>query len=326
MLLLTLLVIPTLAVAFSDVVVDALMVEKGQQLGMTGRLQSIQWAAMYTATLFAGSAGGWMSQHDRQDLGFLICGIGAAVSFVATWFWIHDAPHDRAAAPEIAACSADDSGQDGQTQTGTPDSFRSHLAVMKKTLTHSQFLMIATFIFLWNFNPFSSTIQHLHMTEQLGLTDQQYGHSNSLFSIGAVGACLIYGLLCRMLPGRWMFHLAITGGVLSTLAYLLAEGVQSAFIIAVFVGFVYMLGNLIQLDIAARMCPAEIAGSMFAILMSVSNIAIILSTSLGGWVYTMIAAARDPQVAYSVLVWTGSGTTALCWCLAPWFRGSRRVF
>jgi len=45
--LLMLLFIPTLAVAFSDVVVDALMVEKGQPLGMTGRLQSIQWGSMY---------------------------------------------------------------------------------------------------------------------------------------------------------------------------------------------------------------------------------------------------------------------------------------
>ena len=43
------------------------------------------------------------------------------------------------------------------------------------------------------------------------------------------------------------------------------SGVQSAFVVSVFVGFVYVPGNLIQMDFAARMCPATIAGSMFAI-------------------------------------------------------------
>ncbi len=43
-------------------------------------------------------------------------------------------------------------------------------------------------------------------------------------SIGAIGACLVYGFLCRIIPGRWLIHLAIASGVLSTLAYLLVEG------------------------------------------------------------------------------------------------------
>ena len=62
--LLALLIVPTLAIAFSDVVADALMVEKGKPLGLTGRLQSIQWGSMYAATVLAGSLGGWMSEYD----------------------------------------------------------------------------------------------------------------------------------------------------------------------------------------------------------------------------------------------------------------------
>jgi hypothetical protein len=43
LLLLVLLLPSAVAVAFSDVVVDALMVKEGQPRGMTGRLQSLQW-------------------------------------------------------------------------------------------------------------------------------------------------------------------------------------------------------------------------------------------------------------------------------------------
>ena len=52
------LLLPTLGVAFSDVVIDALMVEKGQTLGITGLLQSAQWTAMYAGTIIAGYLGG----------------------------------------------------------------------------------------------------------------------------------------------------------------------------------------------------------------------------------------------------------------------------
>jgi len=317
--LLTLLFVPTVAVAFSDVVIDALMVEKGQPLGLTGQLQSIQWGSMYAATVLAGSLGGWMTQHHRQELGFLVCGLGALVSLVAALLWLRDDPPRT---PEVSARN-----EHSETLTDAAglrnSDFRARLRTMRRTLTSPQFLIIAAFLFLWNFNPFSSTIQQLHLTQQLQLTEQQYGHTVSLFSIGAIGACAVYGLVCRSIPARWLIHLAITGGVFSTLAYLLAESLTSAFVVSAIAGFVYMLGNLIQMDLAARICPAEIAGSMFALLMSVSNMAIIFSTSLGGWLYEWMLADSGPEVAYSVLVWIGSATTAMCWGIVPWLTSPR---
>lgn len=306
--LLVLLIVPTLAVAFSDVVADALMVEKGQPLGLTGRLQSIQWGSMYAATVLAGSLGGWISEHNRHELGFLICAVGAMVTFGATWFWIQDA-----------------TARESTTGAESGEALWSRLGIMRRTLMSRQFLLIAVFLFLWNFNPFSSTIQQLHLTEQVKLTPQQYGHSNSLFSMGSIGACLVYGFVCRIIPGRRLIHLAIAAGAASTLAYLFVDSVQSAFAVSVFVGFAYMLGNLIQMDLAARLCPPTIAGSMFAMLMSVSNLAISVSTVLGGWLYEIFTAQGGPDFAYSVVVLIGSGTTALCWCLVPWFRGSAAV-
>jgi BT1 family. len=70
------LLLPTVAVAFSDVVADALMIEKGQPRGLTGQLQSVQWAAMYGATILTGIAGGYLSEHHAERLGFLLCAGG----------------------------------------------------------------------------------------------------------------------------------------------------------------------------------------------------------------------------------------------------------
>ena len=56
--------------------------------------------------------------------------------------------------------------------------------------------------------------------------------------------------------------------------------------------------------------------------MSVSNFAIIASTVLGGWLYEKFTTQGGPEFSYTVVVLIGSATTALCWCLVPWFRGS----
>jgi hypothetical protein len=58
-----------------DVIVDALMVEKGQPLGLTGRFQSIQWAAANAALLLTGVLGGYVAEKHLQSLAFGGCAV-----------------------------------------------------------------------------------------------------------------------------------------------------------------------------------------------------------------------------------------------------------
>src|SRR5262244_1092474 len=83
--LLILLLPSAVAIAFSDVVIDAMMVETGQQHNMTGLLQSVQWACMYAAMIVTGVVGGFLSQWGMQQAGFLIAALCCALSLVAVW-------------------------------------------------------------------------------------------------------------------------------------------------------------------------------------------------------------------------------------------------
>src|SRR6516164_4659380 len=83
--LLILLLPSAVAIAFSDVVIDAMMVTTGQQHGMTGRLQSVQWSCMYAAMIVTGVVGGALSQRGMQQAGFLIAALCCGVSLVAVW-------------------------------------------------------------------------------------------------------------------------------------------------------------------------------------------------------------------------------------------------
>src|SRR6266542_3513391 len=51
--------------AFTDVLIDALMVENGKPLGLTGAFQSVQWAAIMTASILVGELGGYLAGRRR---------------------------------------------------------------------------------------------------------------------------------------------------------------------------------------------------------------------------------------------------------------------
>jgi MFS family permease len=294
--LLAILLIPTTAVAFADVVIDALMVEKGQPLGITGRLQSIQWGALYGATILTGTVGGQLTAAHRQDWGFLICAVAMIPALIISIFFVHEKK-----IPPL------------------PRHWRTEVQEAWQATMNPQLLAVAAFIFLWNFNPFSSTILQLHMRHHLKFDDEFYGYTVSLQAIAAVLGCITYGLIGRHFPRRTLAHGSIVLGILSTISYWLMENERTAIEISIAVGFIYMIALLIQLELAARVCPPRVAGTVFALLMSISNLAVSLSTGLGGFLYDEgIKWFDSSTISFNVLVAIGASFTACCWLLTPW--------
>jgi MFS family permease len=216
-LLLTLLLLPTLGVAFSDVVIDALMVEKGQPLGLTGLLQSAQWTAMYAGTIVAGQLGGYLSQYNQQETAFLICACVTFATLVLAWFCVPEQPRP----PQPA---------------GLSDALSSIWAAVKSPAV----LAAALFVFLWSFNPFSTSVLYIYATQDMGLSETFYGTTVSLVSLGAMIASLAYGTYCRRFSFTALIHLSIVSGILATLAYWGLRDKTSAAVISVVVGFTYM--------------------------------------------------------------------------------------
>ena len=105
-LLFALLLPTTMAIALGDVIVDALMVEKGQPLGLTGRFQSIQWAAANAALLLTGVLGGYVAEERLQSVAFALCGVLWLFAFAVAWRYAgdhEDAHLDAASLSETGA-------------------------------------------------------------------------------------------------------------------------------------------------------------------------------------------------------------------------------
>lgn len=302
-LLLAALFVPAVGLAFSDVVIDALMVEEGQPRGLTGWLQSVQWASIYAATILTGVVGGALTQQGKPELAFAVCGAALLGSLgLALWF-VREAP--------------------GVHEGG--HSARHAIAELVAAARRPSVLAVGAFLFLWSFNPFAASVLYVHSTVELGLTEQEFGNSTSVLAAAAMFASIAYGFYCRRVAFGLLVHLSIGLGVLATLAYLFYIGPNTAYAVSAAVGLTYMTATLVQLDLAARSCPPHVAGTTFALLMSLSNFSVAVSGALGGSLYESLSEAFSPGDAFRALVCVGALFTAACWLLVPWLRRQEGV-
>jgi len=310
-LLLFLLLPSAVAIAFSDVVIDAMMIEAGQRRGLTGRLQSIQWACMYAAMIATGVGGGALSQWGMQQAGFLIAGLFCAVSLLAVWLLVPERRHPTKAYGGPLPTT------EGNVAAGAKLSPSRAIAEMRKTLRHPGVVAIGAFLFLWNFNPFSSTVLYYYSIGALNFSEQFVGTLTSWHAVGLLAGSILYGVICRMIPVPWLVHGSIVTGVLATIAYWGYRDPTSGVGISLVAGVVYAIGSLIQLDLAARICRPETAGTTFALLMSLTNLSAALSQGIGGSIYDAMVQRWGHASAFQALVAVGALFTAGCWLLIP---------
>src|SRR5205814_907637 len=112
---------------------------------ITGQIQSVQWGALSTAGLLTGSIGGYVAQHGLQRPMFLGCGLLGLASLGVVLLVVRESQRKTRSAEEW-----------GRAWTELWDGRR--LAII---------LSAAAFLFLWNFNPFSSNVLQQYMTEEL---------------------------------------------------------------------------------------------------------------------------------------------------------------
>ncbi|HUY35447.1 MAG TPA: MFS transporter [Pirellulales bacterium] len=292
-LLLAGLLLPTLAVTFADVVLDALIIEAGQLRGITERLQSVRWGASNVATIATGALAGVLTGWHMRQSAFLVCGLLAVAGLILSATCVREPP------PLLIH-----------------EDFKTVKQTLRKALHSRKLLTVGAFLFAWHLNPCTSPLIYLHMTKTLKFSEQFYGLSNTLLSCGAALACAIYSFYCRRLSMRMMVPGAIACGIVSTLVYFLMTNEASAAVISVVVGLTYMTANMIQCDLAARVCPAHAAGTIFAVFMALCNIGTAISMWLGGHLYELVKRHGDPNDAFQATMIVGAALTLGSWSVA----------
>jgi predicted MFS family arabinose efflux permease len=275
-----------LGLAFTDVMVDALMVENGRARGLTGAFQSVQWAAIYGASIIVGLAGGQLAARRNLHAAFAVAACFPVVSFLMALIFIRE---PRAAADRAA--------------------FRKTLASIREALWERDVWVVAGFTLFWTFSPSFGPAFLYYQTDVLQFSQEFIGLLLSLNAAGFVVGALVYAPLSRRVSLKRLIVASIGVAAVATLGYLLYRDWTSALVIDSVFGVVGMITQLAFLDLAAKACPARVEASFFALLMSVYNLGVKGSQITGGYLYDALG--------FTPLVLISAAVTALAWLLVP---------
>ena len=275
-----------LGVGFTDVLTDALMVETGKPLGLTGVFQSVQWGAISAASILVGVLGGYLAERRAFAAAFALVACFPIVSLLMAVFVVRERP----ARPNL----------EGLRETGR---------AVRQALERRDVWLVAGFTFFFSFSPSFGPAFFYYETDVLGFSQQFIGLLTSLGAAAGILGALIYAPLSRRFSLKRIIIWSIGASVVGTLAYLAYRGKPSAVVITLAFGAVGMTTQLAFMDLAAKVCPRRVEATFFALLMSVYNVAMRSSEWTGAHLYDL--------VGYTPLVLISTLFTAAAWLLVP---------
>ena len=268
--------------AMKDVAVDGIMVEEGQRLGITGKIQSIQWGSLTLATVITGIAGGWIAEHFDYHLSFkLVAFFPALVAGLA--FFYREQPASRAR-PEVS---------------------------WKEILKNRRLLLPLLFLFLFWFSPAFGVPVSFKMRDDFHFSRFNMGLLSTLGSAFSILGAVWYWKVNRTIDiKKWLLISVWVSGV-TTFAYLYLTPV-SIVVYTILFGIFSMAVQLIVMDFSARICPKGKEAAAFALITSILNLGMFLSNVVGGKLYD--------RVGYNWLVILSGASTFLCLLFIPYLK------
>lgn len=276
--LVSMLVLNSTNTAFRDVAVDGIMCVEGKNFQATGKIQSVQWISISVATLLTGIGGGYLAEIWGYRAAFLCLVPFYLLVAVPTFFYREEAKDPEKKATTFAS-------------------------EMKKLFTNEQLLVIGLFIFLYKYSPSFGTPLFFIQRDSFKwgkIWIGALGTISTVFSI--IGSLLYYKFSQKIKIKKWLF-ISVFIGAVTTLSYLYYTPV-TAVIYDVVYSFMGMFIFLMVMDFMARNTLKGLEATSFALLCSISNLALVASNLSGALLF--------PLVGLKWLIILSSLTSFLC--------------
>ena len=256
----------SLGFAITDVVTDAVIVEK-TTVETTQLYQSLAWGFRSLGAILGGIGGGWLAQHTPYRLTF---GLASALPFSTFLiaFMIQDPlTFDKARFRHLVYPVAESLRQ---LFTGDLKWFS---------------LLLLTGTFSASF----STPFFFFLKERLGFSETFLGTLSSLSWLGAISGCFLYGKIFAGGAIKKTLCWAVGLNALNVLSAYFIQTRESAIALSLIGGVLAYLTLLPLMGTAALLARQKgIEGALFALLMSVHNLGQILSIFIGGRLFDII--------------------------------------
>lgn len=256
-----------LGVAGADVIVDALMVESGQQTGRIRLFQGVQWLCINIAAIGSGLLAIWICASFSPTGALRVAaGIAAGLPLVvaaSTWWAVHEQ----------------------KTRLNLPQ-FKNSVVGLLAAFKSARLWAVAGFVTLTVFNPGLQTPMYHHVITRLKVDESFNAVMDTVSSVGMTAGSAIFLLfMTRRFSTRVCISIGLLALAAGTSPYFFIVNKFTAFLAAFTFGTGYMMASLSTLTLAAEACPRRAEGFVFAALMAISNLSMNYSDKLGSWLY-----------------------------------------
>jgi folate/biopterin transporter len=261
----------SLSVAISDVIVDSLVVERAraESIGEAGSLQSLSWGASSVGGLLTAYFSGYLLQHFGNHTVFAITASFPLIVSAVAWLIAEEPIIERAGFAMV----------------------RNQLQQLQEAISQKSIWLPTTFLFLWQATPTSESAFFYFATNELGFQPEFLGRVRLVTSVASLVGIWLFQRFLRSVPFRTIFGwttvmsaiFGMTTLVLVTHANRVL-GIDDHWfslgdsLILTVMGQISFMPVLV---LAARLCPPGVEATLFALLMSINNLAGLLSHEMG---------------------------------------------
>lgn len=261
----------SLSVAIGDVIVDSLVVERAraESQGEVGSLQSLCWGTSAFGGLITAYFSGLLLEHFSTR----------------TIFWI------TASFPLIVSAVAWLIAESPVTEKPNLSTVKHQVEELRKAITQKVIWLPTAFVFIWQATPTADAAFFFFTTNELGFEPEFLGRVRLVTSIASLVGVWLFHRFLKNVPFRVIFGWStLLSAVLGMSMLLLVTHTNRALgiddhwfsigdnLILTVMGQIAYMPVLV---LAARLCPPGVEATLFALLMSISNLGGLLSYQLG---------------------------------------------
>ncbi|CAN8315680.1 unnamed protein product [Cochlearia groenlandica] len=295
----------SLSVAFSDVVVDSMVVERarGESQSVSGSLQSLCWGS----SAFGGIVSSYFSGSLVESYGVrFVFGVTALLPLITSAVAVL-VNEQRVVIPG--------SGQKENITLVNPgflQTSKQNMIQLWSAIKQPNVFLPTLFIFLWQATPHSDSAMFYFTTNKLGFTPEFLGRVKLVTSIASLLGVGLYNGFLKTVPLRKIFLVTTVFGTgLGMTQVFLVTGLNRQLGISdewFAIGDSLILTVLAQasfmpvLVLAARLCPEGMEATLFATLMSISNGGSVLGGLMGAGLTQVFGITKDSFDNLSTLI------------------------
>jgi folate/biopterin transporter len=273
----TAILLSSLSVAVSDVIVDSLVVERAraESQAEAGSLQSICWGASAFGGLITAYFSGFLLEHFTTRTVFWITATFPLIVSGVAWL-IAESP--------VESNSADD-------KNSNFEDVKQQIKLLREAITQKVIWLPTAFLFIWQATPSSESAFFFFTTNDLHFQPEFLGRVRLVTSIAALAGIWIFQRFLKSVPFRVIFAWStVFSAVLGLTTLLLVTHANRAIGIddrwfslgdSLILTVMGQIAYMPVLVLAARICPPGVEATLFALLMSVTNLAGLVSHETG---------------------------------------------